>query len=185
MSRKATCSTDTGAFSSGFEITTHLHVMPVSYTSTLYMPHVFCRRIFIFCTIWFHNNPHSCLTYTAGHSQCWSPNHFPPVHEILEKLVFTKILMLKIIYFCIKTEHILHKHVSLQHFLRWRTIKMFAMLSLLPILLLLLAPQPTVSFGLSNNVLPFFPICRQLSPLCCQYTDKLHRTPWSRVLPRN
>ena len=34
-------------------------------------------------------------------------------------------------------------------------------------LLLLLRPlalQPTVGFGLSNNVLPFFPICHQLSP---------------------
>ena len=33
--------------------------------------------------------------------------------------------------------------------------------------LLLLLPsalQPTVSFGLSNNVLPFFPVCHQLSP---------------------
>ena len=27
-----------------------------------------------------------------------------------------------------------------------------------------LALQPTVGFGLSNNVLPFFPICHQLSP---------------------
>ena len=32
-------------------------------------------------------------------------------------------------------------------------------------LLLPLALQPTVGFGLSNNVLPFFPICHQLSPL--------------------
>ena len=31
-------------------------------------------------------------------------------------------------------------------------------------LLLPLALQPTVGFGLSNNVLPFFPICHQLSP---------------------
>ena len=31
------------------------------------------------------------------------------------------------------------------------------------ILLLPLALQPTVGFGLSNNVLPFFPICHQLS----------------------
>ena len=30
--------------------------------------------------------------------------------------------------------------------------------------LLPLALQPTVGFGLSNNVLPFFPICHQLSP---------------------
>ena len=36
--------------------------------------------------------------------------------------------------------------------------------SLLLILLLQLALQPTVGFGLSNNVLPFFPICHQLSP---------------------
>ena len=33
-----------------------------------------------------------------------------------------------------------------------------------PLLLLTLALQPTVSFGLSNNVLPFSPICHQLSP---------------------
>ena len=34
-----------------------------------------------------------------------------------------------------------------------------------PVLLLLpLALQPTVGFGLSNNILPFFPICHQLSP---------------------
>ena len=32
------------------------------------------------------------------------------------------------------------------------------------LLLLPLALQPTVGFGLSNNVLPFFPICHQLSP---------------------
>ena len=32
------------------------------------------------------------------------------------------------------------------------------------VLLLPLALQPTVGFGLSNNVIPFFPICRQLSP---------------------
>ena len=31
-------------------------------------------------------------------------------------------------------------------------------------LLLPLALQPTVGFGLLNNVLPFFPICHQLSP---------------------
>ena len=31
------------------------------------------------------------------------------------------------------------------------------------LLLLPLALQPTVGFGLSNNVLPFFPICHQLS----------------------
>jgi len=30
--------------------------------------------------------------------------------------------------------------------------------------LLPLALQPIVGFGLSNNVLPFFPICHQLSP---------------------
>ena len=34
---------------------------------------------------------------------------------------------------------------------------------ILSVLLLPLALQPTVSFGLSNNVLPFFPICHQLS----------------------
>ena len=34
-----------------------------------------------------------------------------------------------------------------------------------PVLFLLpLTLQPTVGFGLSNNVLPFFPICHQLSP---------------------
>jgi len=32
------------------------------------------------------------------------------------------------------------------------------------LLLLPLTLQPTVGFGLSNNVLPFFPICHQLSP---------------------
>jgi len=32
------------------------------------------------------------------------------------------------------------------------------------LLLLTLVLQPTVGFGLSNNVLPFFPICHQLSP---------------------
>ena len=32
------------------------------------------------------------------------------------------------------------------------------------LLLLPLALQPTVGVGLSNNVLPFFPICHQLSP---------------------
>ena len=32
------------------------------------------------------------------------------------------------------------------------------------LLLVLLTLEPTVSFGLSNNVLPFFPICHQLSP---------------------
>jgi hypothetical protein len=32
------------------------------------------------------------------------------------------------------------------------------------LLLLPLALQPAVGFGLSNNILPFFPICRQLSP---------------------
>ena len=32
------------------------------------------------------------------------------------------------------------------------------------LLFLPLAPQPAVGFGLSNNVLPFFPICYQLSP---------------------
>jgi hypothetical protein len=32
------------------------------------------------------------------------------------------------------------------------------------LLLLPLALQPAVGFGLSNNILPFFPICHQLSP---------------------
>ena len=32
------------------------------------------------------------------------------------------------------------------------------------LLLLPLALQPIVGFGVSNNVLPFFPICHQLSP---------------------
>ena len=32
------------------------------------------------------------------------------------------------------------------------------------LVLLPLARQPIVGFGLSNNVLPFFPICHQLSP---------------------
>ena len=35
---------------------------------------------------------------------------------------------------------------------------------LLLVVFLPLAQQPTVGFGLSNNVLPFFPICDQLSP---------------------
>ena len=38
------------------------------------------------------------------------------------------------------------------------------LLLLLLLLLLPLALQPTVGFGLSNNVLQFFPICHQLSP---------------------
>ena len=38
------------------------------------------------------------------------------------------------------------------------------LLLLLLLLPLTLALQPTVGFGLSNNVLPFFPICHQLSP---------------------
>ena len=38
------------------------------------------------------------------------------------------------------------------------------LLLLLLLLLLPLALQPPVGFGLSNNVLPFFPICHQLSP---------------------
>ena len=43
--------------------------------------------------------------------------------------------------------------------------KLLRLLLLLPPPLLLpLALQPTVGFGLSNNVLPFFPICHQLSP---------------------
>ena len=46
--------------------------------------------------------------------------------------------------------------------------KNFALLlsssSFLLVLLLPLALQPAVGFGLSNNILPFFPICRQLSP---------------------
>ena len=42
-------------------------------------------------------------------------------------------------------------------------ILLFSLLLLL-LLLLPLALQPTVGFGLSNNVLPFFPICHQLSP---------------------
>jgi hypothetical protein len=32
------------------------------------------------------------------------------------------------------------------------------------LLLLPLALQPAVGFGLSNNILPFFPICHRLSP---------------------
>ena len=38
------------------------------------------------------------------------------------------------------------------------------------VLLLPLALQPTVGFGLSNNVLPFFPICHQL----CQSSHSQH-----------
>ena len=40
----------------------------------------------------------------------------------------------------------------------------YLFLLLLLLLLLPLALQPTVGFGLSNNILPFFPICHQLSP---------------------
>ena len=40
----------------------------------------------------------------------------------------------------------------------------FLLLLLLLLLLLPLALQFTVGFGLSNNVLPFFPICHHLSP---------------------
>jgi hypothetical protein len=32
------------------------------------------------------------------------------------------------------------------------------------IIIIPLALQPAVGFGLSNNILPFFPICRQFSP---------------------
>ena len=52
----------------------------------------------------------------------------------------------------------------------WRSLStssfhLFLGLPLLLLLLLLpLALQPTVGFDLSNNVLPFFPICHQLSP---------------------
>ena len=38
------------------------------------------------------------------------------------------------------------------------------LLLLLILLLLPLAPKPNLGFGLSNSVLPFFPICHQLSP---------------------
>ena len=51
----------------------------------------------------------------------------------------------------------------------WYKLPIFQSNLKLPLLLLLLllpplALQPTVGFGLSNNVLPFFPICHQLSP---------------------
>jgi hypothetical protein len=41
---------------------------------------------------------------------------------------------------------------------------MYNILLLLLLLLLPLALQPAVGFGLSNKILPFFPICHQLSP---------------------
>ena len=41
---------------------------------------------------------------------------------------------------------------------------LYLALFLLLLLLLPLALQPTVGFGLSNNFIPFFPICHQLSP---------------------
>ena len=47
------------------------------------------------------------------------------------------------------------------------TVLCFSVQILTLVLLLLFLPlalQPTVGFGLSNNVLPFFPICHQLSP---------------------
>jgi hypothetical protein len=40
----------------------------------------------------------------------------------------------------------------------------FLIISRSSLLLLPLALQPTVGFGLSNKILPFFPICHQLSP---------------------
>ena len=43
------------------------------------------------------------------------------------------------------------------------------------LLLLPLAIQPTVGFGLSNNVLPFFPICHQLSPLKDLLEDSIEK----------
>ena len=48
-----------------------------------------------------------------------------------------------------------HAHYEQQY----PTTKLLALYILLP-----LALQPTVGFSLSNNVLPFFPICHQLSP---------------------
>ena len=48
------------------------------------------------------------------------------------------------------------------------------------LLLLPLAPHPTVGFGLSNNALPFFPICHQLSPIfSLPALEELFRLPLS------
>ena len=68
--------------------------------------------------------------------------------------------------------------------------------STIHLLLLPLTLQPTVGFGLSNNVLPFFPICHQLSPsshsqhlkisfyfLFPYFPGPYLLTPWCRVLP--
>ena len=48
---------------------------------------------------------------------------------------------------------------SLTHFVTHTNTLIYTYILLLP-----LALQPTVGFGLLNNVLPFFPICHQLSP---------------------
>ena len=47
------------------------------------------------------------------------------------------------------------------NFWDWRNVPDIAAISIIIIIPLTL--QPTVGFGLSNNVLPFFPICHQLS----------------------
>ena len=49
----------------------------------------------------------------------------------------------------------------------FRIVGFLDFILLLLLLLLLLLPvalQPAVGFGLSNSILLFFPICRQLSP---------------------
>ena len=51
------------------------------------------------------------------------------------------------------------------HIISWGRCTVKQPSSILLVLVLLpLALQPTEGFGLSNNVLPFFPICHQLSP---------------------
>ena len=59
--------------------------------------------------------------------------------------------------FCLLSSRLLHHHHYHHH-------HHHLLLLLLILLLLPLALQPAVGFGLSNNVLPFFPICHQLSP---------------------
>jgi len=46
----------------------------------------------------------------------------------------------------------------------WITLQLIRHCMILIFLLLPLALQPTVGFGLLNSVLPFFPICRHLCP---------------------
>jgi len=59
----------------------------------------------------------------------------------------------------------LRHHVSPPtHLQAWNNVAPSGWLLLIMYILLPLTPQPTVDFGLSNNILPFFPIYHQLSP---------------------